>query len=260
MGDGNRGFPDRAERGTGVSMADVFQLAQPPLPERLTPQVLREAIARTLRSRVKAYDIAGECVRLGLPPERQGENPWNSKWNYVEPRLRHRKLAELLAIAEKVTDVYDDQLLERLLALAGASGVSGEMKNLIFASTGPKPSTTPTAAGAPTRRATQSWPRPTASHGSADMRSTVSAGTRSPTASAPQRSWTTSSAACSPTHADGQRGGPPVGNPGQGLATGGGLPGYRPPARRGASRQPCPLGSLSVSTQHVALPVIRRWG
>lgn len=139
MGDGNRGFPDRGERGTGVSMADIFQVAQPPLPERLTPQVLREAIARTLTSRVKAYDIADECARLGLPPERQGEDPWNSKWNYVESRLRHRKLAELLAIAEMVTDVYDDQVLERLLALAGASGVSGEMKNLIFASTGPKP-------------------------------------------------------------------------------------------------------------------------
>ena len=138
-GDGNRGFPDRGERGTGVSVADIFQLAQPPLPERLTPQVLREAIARTLTSRVKAYDIADECVRLGLPPERQGENPWDSKWNYVEPRLRHRKLAELLAIAEKVTDVYDNQVLDRLLTLAGASGVSGEMKNLIFASTGPKP-------------------------------------------------------------------------------------------------------------------------
>jgi len=139
MGDGNRDFPDREERGTGVSMADIFQVAQPPLPERLTPQVLREATARTLTSRVKAYDIADECVRLGLLPERQGENPWDSKWNYVEPRLRHRNLAELLAIAEKVTDVYDDQVLERLLALAGASGVSGEMKNLIFASTGPKP-------------------------------------------------------------------------------------------------------------------------
>lgn len=139
MGDGNRGFSDRGERGTGVSMADIFQLAQPPLPERLTPQVLREAIARTLTSRVKAYDIADECVRLGLPPERQGENPWDSKWNYVESRLRHRKLAELLAIAEKVTNVYDDQVLEHLLTLAGASGVSGEMKNLIFASTGPKP-------------------------------------------------------------------------------------------------------------------------
>jgi hypothetical protein len=123
----------------GVSIADIFQLGLPPPPERLTPPVLREAIARVLTSQVKAYDIAEECTRLGLPPERAGENPWNSKWRYVEPRLRHRKLPELLAIAEKVIDVYEDPLLERLLALAGVGGVRGEMKNLIFASTGPKP-------------------------------------------------------------------------------------------------------------------------
>lgn len=58
---------------------------------------------------------------------------------YIDRRVRHLKLPELVELARKVIDVYDDQVLSRLLALADADGVCGEMKNLIFAPLGPKP-------------------------------------------------------------------------------------------------------------------------
>jgi hypothetical protein len=67
------------------------------------------------------------------------DDPSGSKWMYVERRLRHLKLSELVELAGKVTDVYDDEALDRLLTLAEAGGVRGEMKNLIFAPLGPKP-------------------------------------------------------------------------------------------------------------------------
>jgi hypothetical protein len=129
MGNGDDGF----------SPSDLFALTMPPPPERLTPQVFRDAVARTLTRQVKAYDIVDECVRLGLWPQGNDEDPRASKWRYVERRLRHLKLPELVELARKVIDVYDDQALSRLLAMADAGGVRGEMKNLIFAPLGPKP-------------------------------------------------------------------------------------------------------------------------
>lgn len=111
-----------------------------PSPLPLTPRVLREAIASALE-RVSARELADECVRFGLPPHDPWaeEDPWRGKWRYVERRIRHWKLPELMALARDVTGVYDDRVLNHLLALHGAGGVSGEMKNLIFAATGPKP-------------------------------------------------------------------------------------------------------------------------
>src|SRR5277367_5759637 len=123
MSSGGQAVPVPPWRDPGVPWGDLFALGRPAPPERLTPPVLRDAIARVLTSKVKAYDIVEECDRLGLPPPRSGEDPWSSKWGYVEPRLRHRKLPELLTIVEKVIDTYPDPLLERLLALAGAGGV-----------------------------------------------------------------------------------------------------------------------------------------
>ena len=52
----------------------TFSSWAPALPERLTPPVLRDAIARALTSKVKAYDIVEECDRLGLAPS-SGEPP-----------------------------------------------------------------------------------------------------------------------------------------------------------------------------------------
>jgi hypothetical protein len=121
-------------------LADLFApAAPPPLPDRLTPKVLREAIASVLE-RVSAAEVAKECVRFGLPPEEEGEDsPWRGKWRYVERRIRHWKLPDLLALGRDVAAVYDDPVLTHLLGLNGPRGVRGEMKNLIFAADGPKP-------------------------------------------------------------------------------------------------------------------------
>lgn len=49
-------------------MADIFALSLPAPPKKLTTQALRAAITRTLTSQITAYDVADECVRLGLWP------------------------------------------------------------------------------------------------------------------------------------------------------------------------------------------------
>jgi hypothetical protein len=122
-------------------VADLFTPPPPPpLPERLTPTELRKAIASVLE-RISANELADECVRFGLPPEAENEDsPWRGKWRYVERRIRHWKLSELLVLGRDVAAVYDDdRVLNHLLGLDGPHGVRGEMRNLIFAADGPKP-------------------------------------------------------------------------------------------------------------------------
>jgi len=144
MGSDSRMFPNSV-----VSFPDLGFLEgsmflapppPPPLPDRLTPKVLREAIAKALE-RVSANELAEECVRFGLPPKAENEDgPWQGKWRYVERRIRHWKLPELLALGRDVAAVYDDnRVLNHLLGIDGPRGVRGEMKNLIFAADGPKP-------------------------------------------------------------------------------------------------------------------------
>jgi hypothetical protein len=113
---------------------------EPPLPRALTPKALREAIASVLE-RVRAHDLADECVRFGLPPlEDHEEAPWLGKRRYVDRRIRHWKLPDLLALARDVAVVHDDdRLLNHLITLSEARGADGNLKNLIFAATGPKP-------------------------------------------------------------------------------------------------------------------------
>lgn len=112
----------------------------PPLHDRLTPRVLREAIA-TVLERVSANDLAHECIGFGLSPQGEDEQgPWQGKYRYVERRIEHWALPELLALGRRVADVYDDDpVLNHLLGLDVPGGVRGEMKNLIFAADGPKP-------------------------------------------------------------------------------------------------------------------------
>lgn len=135
-------FPDPGERAAGEGMpADLFATPPPPpLPDRLTPKVLREAIASALAG-VSANELAEECVRFGLPPEKEGEDgPWRGKWRYAERRIRHWKLPELLQLGHDVAAVYDNHRdLNHLLGLGSPGRVRGEMKNLIFAADGPKP-------------------------------------------------------------------------------------------------------------------------
>jgi hypothetical protein len=132
--------PDR-RAARGGALEDLFAPAPPPpLPDKLTPRVLREAIASTLAD-VSASELAQECVRFGLPAEEEGEDgPWRGKWRYIERRIRHWKLPELLRLGRDVAAVYDDnRILNHLIGLNGPGGVRGEMKNLIFAADGPKP-------------------------------------------------------------------------------------------------------------------------
>jgi hypothetical protein len=134
-------FPDVGTNASNRRLADLFAPPPlPPLPDRLTPKVLREAIASVLEG-VSAYELAEECVRFGLPgPEGSETDPWRGKWRYVERRIRHWRLPELLRLGRLVATVYDDdRLLNHLLGLDGPGGVRGEMKNLIFAANGPKP-------------------------------------------------------------------------------------------------------------------------
>lgn len=145
MGSGSQMFPDwivpdPSAPDPGKVFAGLFRPPEPPpLPDKLTPKVLREAIAGAL-AEVKAYDLAEECVRFRLPAQNDSEeDPWKGKWRYVERRVRHWKLPELLALAGDVSAVYDNRVLNHLIGLAGVGGVRGEMKNLIFATTGPKP-------------------------------------------------------------------------------------------------------------------------
>lgn len=81
MGSGNRIFPGwmlpdmPVEDGTAARAG----LTEAPLPDKLTPKVLRNAIADVLEN-ARAYDLAEECVRFGLPPQGAGEDgPWQGK-------------------------------------------------------------------------------------------------------------------------------------------------------------------------------------
>ena len=79
MGGGGKMFPDGMFAGLdehaadGRALADLFvQAPLPPLPDRLTPKVLREAIASVLAG-VSANELAQECVRFGLSPEEEAK-------------------------------------------------------------------------------------------------------------------------------------------------------------------------------------------
>ncbi|MFJ1562188.1 hypothetical protein [Streptomyces mirabilis] len=100
---------------------------------------LRDAIAGALWAHVKANRLAAVCGYLGLAPQRPDEDPYNSKRSYVHARLEDKPLPDLMAIARRVVAEYGDDDLQQLLAQMGLHGVSGELKNLIFAADGPKP-------------------------------------------------------------------------------------------------------------------------
>ncbi|HKG04522.1 MAG TPA: hypothetical protein VKB03_15190 [Conexibacter sp.] len=107
--------------------------------DRVVPAQLRQAIAEALANNVKAYSLEDACVALGLPPARDGENPFDSKRVYVNTRLEGRAMPSLVEIARGVVEQYGDETLESLLSRVGPHGVDGELKNLIFAANGPKP-------------------------------------------------------------------------------------------------------------------------
>lgn len=103
------------------------------------PAKLREAIAEAVWGHLSADDVPLFCDAAGMPAGPPDLDPWKSKRRYVRTRLIGLSGPELRKIAEAVIDQYDDQELAQLLAPTGVRGVDGELKNLIFAATGPKP-------------------------------------------------------------------------------------------------------------------------
>lgn len=114
MSTGNRKmFPDWLAAGLVSPDSDAvpaFSLTLPPqptLPDKLTPQVLRQAIVDALYP-IKAYNLADDCVFFGLEPACENEDPYRSKTAYIDARVRRKTLAELLPVAEKIVAERDD--------------------------------------------------------------------------------------------------------------------------------------------------------
>jgi hypothetical protein len=104
----------------------------------VTRPALRGAIAEALYP-TSAHDLAAECDALGVPRVGDLPEPMASKRGYVQARIRHLGLPELLDLAGKVNGDHPESTLTHLLALAGAGGVDGQVRNIIFAAEGPKP-------------------------------------------------------------------------------------------------------------------------
>lgn len=107
----------------------------------LKVETLRTAITNSIAEQYKSYDVADVCSGLlGLPGSRnEYDDPHSSKRSYVRTRLKGKTLAELVEMARKLTEEYNDSDLDALLANVDSVGVEGEVKNIIFAANGPKP-------------------------------------------------------------------------------------------------------------------------
>jgi very-short-patch-repair endonuclease len=105
----------------------------------LNARELREAIADTIATCLKAYEVADFCVSIGLEPAKEGENPMFSKKVYVRTKLVRVNKESLIALARSVAEELGDEALVKLIDGGGFRGVDGELKNIIFASSGLKP-------------------------------------------------------------------------------------------------------------------------
>jgi very-short-patch-repair endonuclease len=127
----------RLWKGMWVGGATIYEVSAAP-----KPADLRHAIASAI-SELKAYDVADFCTfRLGLaPPRDSNDDPFMGKYRWVHARLQGLNMTELLSIARTVLGDRDDEALQKALDRVelGLGGVAGELRNLIFASTGPKP-------------------------------------------------------------------------------------------------------------------------
>jgi very-short-patch-repair endonuclease len=102
---------------------------------------LRDAIAEALAVR-KSYELPGICKRYGMATEADDDAEaaaFSSKRLFVKKLIGDWTLPQLVALATKVLDDFDDPDLQALLNRIGANGVAGDFKNLIFAADGPKP-------------------------------------------------------------------------------------------------------------------------
>ena len=103
-----------------------------------SPRAIRDAIADTMWENESAPHLARACDALGMPAAPPDADPWASKRKYVVSRLLTLRGDDLAAMVRTVAEEYGDDDLAAILT-PGAAGVVGQLKNLIFASNGPKP-------------------------------------------------------------------------------------------------------------------------
>jgi len=106
-------------------------MMKPPLKD------LQNAIAQTIAEEEKAYDVVGMCKFFGLETGEDG-NPWSSKRIYVLSLVKQQTESSLIDLAIKVQEYYKSDHLKAILNKY-VGGVSGTIKNIIFAANGPKP-------------------------------------------------------------------------------------------------------------------------
>ena len=98
---------------------------------------LQDAIAETIAGEEMAYDIVEMCKYFGLQTDGGGD-PWKSKRLYVLSLIKPKSEDFLIDLATKVIERYQSDKLKVVLSRF-TGGVSGEIKNIIFAANGPKP-------------------------------------------------------------------------------------------------------------------------
>jgi very-short-patch-repair endonuclease len=100
----------------------------------------RKAIAEALAEE-KSYDLPEVCTAFGLEAGTP-EEAFSSKRSYVRNRIITKTLSELVDLSERLLRRYPDHKeLSEIVHIfkARCGGVSGDIKNLIFAADGPKP-------------------------------------------------------------------------------------------------------------------------
>jgi very-short-patch-repair endonuclease len=98
---------------------------------------LQDAIAETIAGEEKAYDIVEMCKYFGLPTK-EDDDPKYSKRIYVLSLIKPQSESFLIDLATRVIERYQSDNLKIVLSRF-MGGVSGEIKNIIFAANGPKP-------------------------------------------------------------------------------------------------------------------------
>lgn len=98
---------------------------------------LQNAIAEAISDEERAYDVIEMCKFFGLPAK-DDDDPWSSKRLYVRSLIKDKSEGFLIDLAMRVIERYQSATLKGVLSKF-TGGVSGEVKNIIFAANGPKP-------------------------------------------------------------------------------------------------------------------------
>lgn len=121
----------RWELGTVHVTAADPGVARPVAPPKRLEMV--EAIAATLYE-LKAYDLPEYCDRLELPGHPDPDaDPQKSKRVYLRARLQPLELSQLIQVARRVLDDFEDPALDELVGRA-STGSGAPVKNLVFGS------------------------------------------------------------------------------------------------------------------------------